>query len=251
MESEQKFRSLADAAPAAIAIYQGDELRYVNPTSERITGCSLEDQRKPGRFQLVHLDSRDMVLGREAARVFGEEEQSRYGMKMITRSGEGHWLDITSTGVICEGKPDHPGHRYRRHRAQAGRSRVSRICPRSQGEGRGTQPPDWYLPHSGEAGCHSRGDITGDGGSPARFMAVSVGSPRMHPARGPGVWYPPLRGSCWRQGSDIVVDGEGAGLVEVCYLEERPESYEGPFLKEERDIIDAVAERLGRIVERE
>ena len=46
------------------------------------------------------------------------------------------------------------------------------------------------------------------------------------------------------------MNGEQAGAVEVCYLEEEPEADEGPFLKEERDLINAVAERLGRVSER-
>jgi len=54
----------------------------------------------------------------------------------------------------------------------------------------------------------------------------------------------------WRQAADIKVSGETRGTVEVYYLEEKPDSYEGPFLKEERDLIDAIAERIGRIIER-
>ncbi len=53
----------------------------------------------------------------------------------------------------------------------------------------------------------------------------------------------------WRQSSDIQVNGLKAGSVEVCYREARPEADEGPFLKEERALIDAVAERLGKIIE--
>jgi PAS domain S-box-containing protein len=34
------------------------------------------------------------------------------------------------------------------------------------------------------------------------------------------------------------------GLIEVFYLEQKPQEQEGPFLKEERDLIDLVAERL-------
>ncbi len=36
-------------------------------------------------------------------------------------------------------------------------------------------------------------------------------------------------------------------MVEVNYLEEKPEGDEGPFMKEEKLLIDAVAGRLGRI----
>ena len=55
--------------------------------------------------------------------------------------------------------------------------------------------------------------------------------------------------SVWKQGGDIIVNGERAGALEVFYLEERPEIYEGPFLKEERYLIDAIAERLGKIIQ--
>ncbi|MFC1931220.1 PAS domain S-box protein [Chloroflexota bacterium] len=54
----------------------------------------------------------------------------------------------------------------------------------------------------------------------------------------------------WRQTADIKVHGIKAGTVGVGYLKERPASDEGPFLEEERQLINAVAERLGRITER-
>ena len=57
-------------------------------------------------------------------------------------------------------------------------------------------------------------------------------------------------GTSWRQESAIAVHGRIAGRVEVCYLHEQPGKDEGPFLTEERSLIDAVAERLGRIIER-
>ncbi len=50
----------------------------------------------------------------------------------------------------------------------------------------------------------------------------------------------------WRQASDIVIHGEREGVVEVFFLEEKPELDEGPFLKEERNLIDDIAARLGQ-----
>ena len=58
-----------------------------------------------------------------------------------------------------------------------------------------------------------------------------------------------FRETAWKQTGDIVVHGKQVGTLEVCYLEERPESYEGPFLKEERSLINAIVERLGRIID--
>ncbi|MBW7997149.1 MAG: PAS domain-containing sensor histidine kinase [Candidatus Glassbacteria bacterium] len=59
-----------------------------------------------------------------------------------------------------------------------------------------------------------------------------------------------LEETMWRQASDIVVGGEPAGAVEVFYLEEKPELDEGPFLKEERSLIDDIAARLAQSIER-
>ncbi len=53
----------------------------------------------------------------------------------------------------------------------------------------------------------------------------------------------------WKQSSKIIAQDNRIGALEVCYLEEKPESDEGPFLKEERYMINAIAERLGKITE--
>ena len=54
----------------------------------------------------------------------------------------------------------------------------------------------------------------------------------------------------WKQSANINIKGQKEGTVEVYYLEARPKINEGPFLKEERLLIDVVAGRLGRITER-
>ncbi|UCC39579.1 MAG: PAS domain S-box protein [Candidatus Aminicenantes bacterium] len=50
--------------------------------------------------------------------------------------------------------------------------------------------------------------------------------------------------------ANIVVDGEQRGTVEVAYSESMPELDEGPFLKDERSLIDAIAREVALIVER-
>jgi C4-dicarboxylate-specific signal transduction histidine kinase len=54
----------------------------------------------------------------------------------------------------------------------------------------------------------------------------------------------------WKQISTILVQGEPIGFLEVLYLAKKPEKDEGPFLKEERNLIDAIASRMGRVIER-
>lgn len=49
----------------------------------------------------------------------------------------------------------------------------------------------------------------------------------------------------WSQQADIVIQDKSAGFVEVCYTDFRPTADEGPFLKEERRLINTIADRLG------
>jgi len=54
----------------------------------------------------------------------------------------------------------------------------------------------------------------------------------------------------WVLKSDIKIFGELEGIFEIYYLKEKPEIDEGPFIKEEKALIDALTERLGRIIQR-
>ena len=52
--------------------------------------------------------------------------------------------------------------------------------------------------------------------------------------------------TAWVQTATIQVSEEISGKISVYYTEERPVADEGPFLKEERKLINTIAERLGR-----
>ena len=54
----------------------------------------------------------------------------------------------------------------------------------------------------------------------------------------------------WRQSSQIYMYNEPVGEVTIVYMEERPPLDEGPFLREERVLIEALAERIGSVAMR-
>jgi PAS domain S-box-containing protein len=54
---------------------------------------------------------------------------------------------------------------------------------------------------------------------------------------------PGWRDSPWTQSTSFTTS-DGNGLIEVAYVEERPTSAEGPFLLDERNLLDSVAEML-------
>jgi len=49
----------------------------------------------------------------------------------------------------------------------------------------------------------------------------------------------------WRQAAQVFMYNEPVGEVAIFYQEERPPADEGPFLHEERALLDALAERIG------
>jgi hypothetical protein len=60
-----------------------------------------------------------------------------------------------------------------------------------------------------------------------------------------------FRDTKWKISREIAVTDKWIGTLEVCYLEEKPELEEGPFLKEAKSLINSVAENIAKIIERE
>jgi diguanylate cyclase (GGDEF)-like protein len=69
--------------------------------------------------------------------------------------------------------------------------------------------------------------------------------------RGRGFRTSGFRETPWMQSAEMLVAGEIEGRVDVCYLEDASSADGVPFLPEERALIDAIAEQLGRYIERE
>ena len=55
----------------------------------------------------------------------------------------------------------------------------------------------------------------------------------------------------WKISREIAATDKWIGTLEVRYLEEKPELEEGTFLKEAKNLINAVAESIAKFVERE
>lgn len=54
----------------------------------------------------------------------------------------------------------------------------------------------------------------------------------------------------WNLTADIIISGEKKGFIQVCYLTEKPEAWEGCFLEEERNLINGIARQVSLIADR-
>jgi PAS domain S-box-containing protein len=70
-----------------------------------LTGYSIDELMKMNFWDLIHPDLKDVVKERGKARLRGENVPNRYEAKIITKSGEEKWIDLTVTSFELEGKP--------------------------------------------------------------------------------------------------------------------------------------------------
>ncbi len=112
-ESEARFRTLAETAPAFILIWQAESaeqpetarLVYVNPEALRLTGYSLEEVRSRPIWEFVHPQDRELVRKQGLARLRGEGVPVHYPFRILTKEGEVRWLDFSAARVELSGKP--------------------------------------------------------------------------------------------------------------------------------------------------
>lgn len=107
MESEEKFRNLAETTTSGILIAQKKHLVYANHGAEMITGYSVDELLKLSMLDLVHPDYKDIV---EANRLqYGKDGASRFKtqveFKIIKKGGEERWLELTVGFMSLNGQP--------------------------------------------------------------------------------------------------------------------------------------------------
>jgi PAS domain S-box len=104
VESESKFRVLADTATTAIYIHNGKRFLYTNQACAEISGYSNEELGHLDPWLLVHPSDRTFARERAEARIRGECRAERYELRVQTKNGEERWLDFCASVTIFEGQ---------------------------------------------------------------------------------------------------------------------------------------------------
>ncbi len=104
-ESEEKFRTLAEACPYGIMIYQDEYWVYTNPAGEVISGYSAEEFYTMKFWEIVHPDHQEMVRERGLKRQAGQDVVSSYDLKILDKNKDERWISLTGTTCLFKGKP--------------------------------------------------------------------------------------------------------------------------------------------------
>ncbi|HEV8370228.1 MAG TPA: PAS domain S-box protein [Pyrinomonadaceae bacterium] len=104
-ESEEVFRTLTETVSAGIYIYRDAEFVYVNPKAEELTGYLRDELLSMSLYDLVHPTFRDAVRERVKERELGLVQASRDEEKLLTKSGEERWMDVSAAPTKFRGEP--------------------------------------------------------------------------------------------------------------------------------------------------
>ncbi|HSE22091.1 MAG TPA: PAS domain S-box protein [Pyrinomonadaceae bacterium] len=104
-ESEEVFRTLAETVAAGIYIYRKSKFVYVNPVAESLTGYSRKELLGMTLLDLIHPEFRELVRERITSRQTGGTVHSHFEDKILTKSGEERWMDVTAASTMFRGEP--------------------------------------------------------------------------------------------------------------------------------------------------
>jgi diguanylate cyclase (GGDEF)-like protein/PAS domain S-box-containing protein len=104
-ESEQRFRTLAESVASGILIFQGLDCKYANRRAEEITGYTREELALVSSWEIIHPESRKMLIDICLAQVQKDQPSQRFEIKALTKDGAAKWVDMTIGRIDISGQP--------------------------------------------------------------------------------------------------------------------------------------------------
>ena len=246
---EKLYMTVANRSQVGVYVVRKGRFRFVNPHIIAYSGFSEEDLLGKDTLSLVHPEDRDMVR-ENAIKMLKNERQHPYEYRLITRDGRILWILETLTSIVYYGE-----------RAVLGNS--MNITEERKAKSELEQQTYNLNKRIKELNClYSISDFVE---KDMPLEDILRGTVNIIPT---AMQYPEkscariivgelefrtenFREAYYKIRKDVVVGDEQIGTVEIYYLtEEESQKSKDAFLEEEKDLAKAIAERLGRIIER-
>ena len=242
-KNEERYRLLVENINETMLVIQDGMIKYANIQAASAFGYSEQEINSINIFELIHPEDREEVTKRYLQKINGDKTPTHNSHRTIHKNGQIKWVEISSVLIDWEGRP-------------ATLNFITDISARKQAE-------EALAKRFKELNClysissvMALPDISLEEILKKTVMLLppalkfnEISEARIileeqtyHTAR--------FRETPWMLTHKIIVNNNPVGKVDVCYLEERPAGDEGPFIIEDRQLIKAVAERLGRLLER-
>ncbi|MBE9466900.1 MAG: PAS domain S-box protein [Bacteroidetes bacterium] len=104
MESEEKFKILAQTSPMAIMLYQKDKWIYANQASEKICEYNFSELKNMYFWEFVAPEFQNIIKNRGQSREKGLQAGTNYEFKIITKSGLIKWVLLSGSSIKINDK---------------------------------------------------------------------------------------------------------------------------------------------------
>jgi PAS domain S-box-containing protein len=88
-----------------ILVTAAGRILYANPRALALTGLDDETARSRPFIEFIHADDRERVLGNHMRRIRGEAVENHYQFRVIHRSGDVRWLEISAVVFDWQNQP--------------------------------------------------------------------------------------------------------------------------------------------------
>ena len=105
VNSEEKFRALAESSAFAIMMHQGTRWIYANRAAQEISGYTAEELYSMNFWEFVHPDHRELVKQSGHSRQQGKVLPRAYEFKIIKKNSMEKWVSLTGNPIQFEDKP--------------------------------------------------------------------------------------------------------------------------------------------------
>ncbi len=105
-ESEERYRSVVENLSVGMLVTADKKIVFANKAIASSLDRSLaEMMSNPDPFGYIHPEDRAMVLERHLKRIKGEPVSGTFCFRVLTKSGETRWAEVTGTRIEWEGRP--------------------------------------------------------------------------------------------------------------------------------------------------
>ncbi|WP_207263373.1 PAS domain S-box protein [Desulfovibrio sp. Huiquan2017] len=104
MDSEERYRVLAENSQEGVIVMQNGTPRYVNESMLRISGYSIQDLDRLDFMDMVHPNDRDEHAMQFARLDSGEMKESLGSFRILTGSGGTKWVNMSVKPIMWGGR---------------------------------------------------------------------------------------------------------------------------------------------------
>ena len=104
MDSEERYRILAENSQEGVIVVQGNEIKYINEKMSDILEQDVRELDRDALIRSIHPRDREQVLSQLEGFLSGTEKEAFVSLRAVTNNGTLKWLTLTARPIMWGGK---------------------------------------------------------------------------------------------------------------------------------------------------